>query len=249
MRIKRKSLVVFLLLLLLLIIHTPFLYPQASVEELRTKLIERLSHSSQTYPVPVPGIYLDQNLPTNAKYEPDSIFLGKVQKVFQSFDDSLSLIYHEYIHHLLYKAQKYEVALDSTGKIVQWLTEESYLYTPFPEEVNLYLRHFEEDVLPDYPNYKQMDPQEKERILTEMEEVFSQPQKSLFKYAPSNLAKEEIFAYKQQLKGEKLGLFVLSTEARQNLHMRIKQFKTTYRQRRVYEKKNNLLRSGAKRRN
>lgn len=242
MRIKQKTLCI----LFLTIAATKSLYPQPSIQILRDSLIERLSKAPKAYKTPVPAIFLDQSLSTNAKYEPDSIILGNVQRIFQSFEDSLSLIYHEYIHHQLHKAKKpkFEVTFDRLGNVVQWLTEESYVYTPYPEEVRLYIQHFTEDILPTYTNYESMSPADKQRIIAQMEKTFAKSQKEFFKYAPSNLALEEIYTYKKQLKGEKMGLYTLSEEVRLNLHMRIKQTKQTYKQRRAYEKKEHLRRSG-----
>lgn len=245
MRIQEKNMG----LLLLLMGCISFLYPQTRSDVLKTSLQDRLLKIPSLYPIPLPDVYIDPNQSSNATYKPDSIILGNVQEVFQTYDDTLSLIYHEYIHHQLYQVQKFPLAVDEQGNIVQWMTDLIYPYTPFPEEVHAYLRDFEQKVLPGYPNYAEMSQEDKARILGEMKDTFSQIQNSPFKYAPSNLAREEIFAYKQQLKGEKLGLYVLSESARENLQLRIKQFNITYKQRRDYEKKHKLLRSGEKKNN
>jgi len=213
---------------------------------LQETLTERLAQTNKKFTSSLPPLYLDKKLVANATYRNDSIFMGNVQRVFHTFDDSLSLIYHEYIHHLLQQKNKYAVAEDDTGEIIQWDTGEFYKYEPFPEEISLSLLFFVQEVLPTYDDYAEMSTQKKEKIIKEMKKVFSKKQQIPFIYAPSNLALEEIYAYRQQQKGEKLGLYVLSEEARMSLRVRIKQLKDTYLRRRKYEKRKKLRPSGEK---
>ncbi|MEM6807493.1 MAG: hypothetical protein AAF696_39210 [Bacteroidota bacterium] len=217
---------------------------QDRIQLLREELIHRISAKQGSAPVDFPPIILDKKLIANAKFERDSIFLGNVQRVFQTFDDSLSIVYHEYIHFLLQKKGKYKLGRDKKGIILQWDTGRTYTYKPHPKEVSSYVEHFTQDVLPTYEGYQDMSQGKKEQIILSMKESFAQKEKQLFIYAPSNLAKEELEAYKAQLKGEKLGLYVLSDACRDNLEVRIAQLKGTYKRRRAYEKKRGLEKSG-----
>ncbi|MEL6256550.1 MAG: hypothetical protein AAFR87_31395 [Bacteroidota bacterium] len=236
----KKSPVIFLLFLFL----TTGIQAQERIQLLRQEMIDRISQSEGISLVDFPPVIQDKKLIANAKFDRDSIFLGNVQRVFHTFDDSLSILYHEYIHFLLQKRGKYKLGRDKKGIILQWDTGRTYIYEPHPKEVALYLKHFTKDVLPTYDGYEDMAKEKKEQILLSMKESFSQKETQLFIYAPSNLAREELEAYKAQLKGEKKGLYVLSKACRNNLEVRISQLKATYKRRRAYEKKQGLERSG-----
>lgn len=219
---------------------------QERIQLLRQELIQRISQIERIELTEFPPLVLDKNLIANAKFDRDSIFLGNIQRVFQSFEDSLSIIYHEYVHFLIQqeKSEKYALGRDQQGNILQWDTGRSYIYKPYPKEVALYLKHFRQDVLPTYEDYESMSEAKKEKIVLSMKESFSQKDKQPFIYAPSNLAKEEIIAYKAQLQGEKKGYYRLSEDCRDNLKVRIAQLKATYKRRRAYEKKRGLEKSG-----
>lgn len=240
MRIKQKS----AYLLIFVIFSAQILSSQDRLYELRDTLQHRMSHISRFSDEFLPPIEQDLSLFSNASYIQDTIYFGNVQRFFQTFEDSLSLVYHEYIHHILQKKQAFDLEKDLSGNIVQWMTEETYFYQRLPEEVVRYAKHFREELLPSYPNYSSMSAEQKEKLIAHMERDYAKSQKEFFKYAPSNLAKEELVAYRQQLQGEKLGLYSLSRDASQEIEIRIKQLKDTFKRRRRYEKKNKLKRSG-----
>lgn len=240
MRIKQKS----AYLLIFVIFSAQVLCSQDRLYELRDTLQHRLSYMPRFSKEPLPPIEQDLSLFSNASYIQNTIYFGNVQRFFHTFEDSLSLVYHEFIHHILQKKQAFDIATDHSGNIVQWMTEESYFYQRLPEEVVRYAKHFRADILPSYPNYSSMGSEQKEKIIAQMRRDYAKRQKEFFTYAPSNLAKEEWVAYRQQLRGEKWGLYVLSQEARQEIGIRIKQLKDTYKRRRRYEQKNKLKRSG-----
>lgn len=217
---------------------------QDRIQLLRQEMIHRISQLQGKKLTDFPPLILDKKLIANAKFEKDSIFFGNVQSVFQTFDDSLSILYHEYIHFQLQKKGKYKLGRDKQGIILQWDTGHTYTYQPHPKEVALNLSHFKADILPTYEGFKQMSDEKKEKLALAMEKDFSQKTTEAFIYAPSNLAKEELEAYKAQLKGEKSGLYVLSDACRDNLEVRIAQLKATYKRRRAYEKKQGLGKSG-----
>ncbi|MEM6801387.1 MAG: hypothetical protein AAF696_08275 [Bacteroidota bacterium] len=219
---------------------------QESIHQLRVVLIERMEEKGKRKIQHFPPISQDLNLISNASFRNDSIILGRIQATFQSFDDSLSIVYHEYTHFLLSKKKRFRVGTNEKGEILQWDTGIIYTYTPYPEQVAAQVEYFREKVLPTYTGYAEMGAEEKERIIADIEKGYAKPDQMRFIYSPSRLAKEEIRAYRQQLKGEKLGLYQLTPSARQNIYLRIKQKKDTYKMNRAYEKKHKLKQSGEK---
>jgi len=239
---RQKSLSFFCLFLF----SGALLQAQPEILKLREVLIHRLEENQKKKISFFPPVIQDPRLLSNATFRNDSIFIGNIQRVFSSFDDSLSILYHEYNHFLISRKNQPKVGMDNKGKILQWDTGQKYTYIPFPQEVEAYVEHFKKDILPTYPSYNKMSPGKKERIIDEMRKDFSKPEKKSFIYSPSNLAKEEIRVYRQQLKGEKQGLYKLSEAARENIFLRIKQKKHTYKMGRAYEKKFGLKQSGEK---
>lgn len=191
--------------------------------ELRARLIRSIGVGEREFPV----VCADSSLKANARYAHDTIWIGQVQPDFHTEGDTLSLLYHEYIHHRL--AGKYPVATDSGGLPVQWVTDVSYSYQPSDLEVNRELEQ-SRDFLAFLPDSIRA-PQE-----ARLREDLSRPRTRYLRYAPSNLAREELEAYSEQLGGEKNGWYELSPEAEIAIRIRIDQLTITLEQRVLYEK-------------
>ena len=209
---------------------------------LLSRIPEKQLHSES-----FPCLKYDSTLMVNARYDPPCIILGHIQWAFSSTDDTLSIIYHEYQHHLMSLSMKFRVQYDSAGNVPQWDTGETYLYEPSEEEVNLQLHRFYTTVLPVWRHSSLMPDSIKLRHIETMERDLSKPQTMAFIYAPSNLAREEIAAYRQQLKGERMGLYKLSYTAKKSINIRIRQLKDTLKRRKNYEKIHRIRPDGKKR--
>ena len=219
---------------------------ESQLEKLTELLIKRMSEKGQVV-VDFPCIKYDSTLMVNARYDPTCIIIGPIQWAFSSTDDTLSIIYHEYQHHLTYLSKKFPVQYDRAGNVSQWDTGDTYLYEPSEEEVNLQLHRFSKTVLPTWQHASLMPDSIKLKHLETMERDLSKPQTMALIYAPSNLAREEILAYRQQLKGERMGLYQLSNTARTSINIRIQQLKDTLKRRKSYEKAHKLGPDGSKR--
>ena len=171
-----------------------------------------------------PVVQYHLSLGANSRFERDTIWLGQVQADFHTFEDSLSLIYHEY-HHFLLK-DSFPVGLDNAGVPLQWVTDIFFLYTPCPEEIERDLHSISQSL--DSIAY------------AALKHTLEKPRSQLFRYAPSNLSREELAAYRAQLSGESLGLYVLSREARRAIHIRLYQLEGSTIRRQAYEKENGL---------
>lgn len=209
-----------------------------AVDSLESRMDRLTSHTSE-----FPPVVVDHTLPSNARFIRDSIFLGALQRDFHSFGDTLSILYHEYLHKVFWEAQRFPFQFDSQGQPLRIETGTFYTYTPPPEQTDRDLEN-----LRFY--YSRVEPElvgeALEQRLVKMRSVLSQPQQLPFVYAPSNLTLEEIEAYTGQLEGEELGLYTLSETAKKSIQFRIYQLKQTYELRRQYEENNGLDMRGNK---
>lgn len=209
-----------------------------AVDSLESRLSQLSDHTT-----PIPPVFVDHSLPSNARFVRDTIFLGALQRDFHTFGDSLSIIYHEYLHKVFWQAQRFPFQLDSLGQPLRIETGTFYTYIPPPEQTERDLEN-----LRFY--YSRVEPElvgdALEQRLTDMRAVLSQPQQLPFVYASSNLTLEELEAYKGQLKGEKIGLYRLSETAKKSIQFRIYQLEQTYNLRREYEEKHGLEMNGKK---
>ncbi|MEM6628048.1 MAG: hypothetical protein AAF694_00170 [Bacteroidota bacterium] len=216
------------------------IYQNASILAAADTLEQRLSRLERKKIV-LPQVFINPNLSTNARFENHTIYLGPLQRDFHTVGDTLSLIYHEYLHKVFWEAQRFPFQFDSTGTPVQWDTGTFYTYIPPKAQTDRDLEN-----LRFY--YQREEPElmgaALEARLEKMKQVLSQPQQIPFVYAPSNLTLEEIEAYKGQLQGEKLGLYSLSPTAKKSIEFRLYQLKQTYELRRAYEEENGLGRDG-----
>ena len=205
-------------------------------------LEKRLSRQEEKSIV-LPPVFIDPELPSNARFIRDTIFLGPLQRDFHTFGDSLSIIYHEYLHKVFWEEQRFPIHVDASGQPIQIKTGTFYTYIPPPEQTDRDLEN-----LRFY--YSRVEPElvgeALEKRLNEMRKILSQPQQLPFVYAPSNLTLEEIEAYQGQLKGESLGLYTLSETAKKSIQFRIYQLEQTYELRRAYEEENGLGKNGAR---
>ena len=209
-----------------------------AVDSLESRIERLTSHTTD-----FPPVVVDHSLPSNARFIRDSIFLGALQRDFHSFGDTLSILYHEYLHKVFWEAQRFPFQFDSQGQPLRIETGTFYTYIPPPDQTERDLEN-----LRFY--YSRVEPElvgeALEQRLVKMRSVLSQPQQLPFVYAPSNLTLEEIEAYQGQLEGEKLGLYTLSETAKKSIQFRIYQLEQTYRLRRAYEKDHGLGKDGKK---
>jgi hypothetical protein len=202
---------------------------QAKNQPLRDSLQARLWRLGDSAALPV--VAIDHRLPSNARYARDTIWLGQVQAEFATFDDSLSLLWHEVQHHRLRGC--YPVKIDAQGVPVQWMTDEQELIWLSPEQV-------ERELARSIAFFAELPSAQRQAQLDRLRRDLSQPQSRPFRYAPSNLAREEMLAYQAQLVGEGRGLYQLSAEVRRSIRIRQYQLQQTLARRETYEKKHGL---------
>jgi len=191
---------------------------QHRIDQLREGLMHRMKVSL------FPPVQFDASLEANSRFARNTIWLGRVQPDFHTEDDTLSLLYHEYHHFLL--QDSFPVGLDSAGVPLQWVTDIFFLYTPCPEEIERDLQSISQSL--DSIAY------------AALKHTLEKPRSQLFRYAPSNLSREEIAAYRAQLTGGRIGLYTLSYEARRAIQIRLYQLEGSTIRRQVYEKENGL---------
>lgn len=182
---------------------------------------------------PLPVVRYDPALGANARYQSDTIWVGQIQAEFQTDDDWMSILYHEYWHYR--HEGEYAVGYDLQGQIINLDTGEMYEYIPSAYRIERSLRYYREQVLPDSLPFAK-----RERMIEAFREAVSQTQMLPFIYAPSNLSLEEIAAYEAQLAGEEIGLYRLSTASRNAIIERIAQQQDTHQRRLRYERKHQL---------
>lgn len=180
---------------------------------------------------PLPAVALDPQLEANARYDRDTIWLGTIQRAFHHTEDTLSLIYHEYIHHQL--RGRYPVATDSTGFPVQWVTDQTYWYRPSALQL-------EQELAQTEGFWAGLPPEQRKLHHDRLRRDLAQPRLRVLRYAPSNLAREEIEAYQQQLAAAERGLYALSPAAQQAILIRLHQLQSTLQQRLRYEAEQGL---------
>ncbi len=183
-----------------------------------------------------PPVQVAPHLAANARFQHDTIFLGQIQADFHTLDDTLSLLYHEYQHYLM--KGRFPTAVDDQGLPRQWLVEEFYGYEPSADQV---ARELEQCA--DYLN--NLPQTARAAQLASLEKSLAAPRKLPLRYAPSNLAREEVLAYQSQLAGEQLGYYELSPEARRAIRIRLHQLKASLVQREKYEERHQLGPDGA----
>lgn len=202
------------------------------LERIETDFREMLSEKQGDSLPLLPPVRFYPALDANARLERDTIWVGRLQRPFQTDEDIASLLFHEYQHFLLERSNAFPVMRDSTGQIVQWKTGEWFTFQPSAYRIERSLLYFRDSVLPTYGELTEV---ERKRHLDEMRQTVSQSQQLPFTYAPSNLSREEIAAYEAQLRGETEGLYQLSTSARAEIRERLTQQKETLERRQAYE--------------
>jgi hypothetical protein len=200
-----------------------------AAQPLRDGLQARLMARGDT--IVLPSVQCDSTLPSNARYLRDTIWLGHVQAAFATYDDSLSLIWHEYQHHRL--QGQFPVQVDAEGLPVQWMTDEQYLYQAPPAQIARELAQSE-------AFFADLPLPQREAQLTRLRQDLTQPDSRPFRYAPSNLAREELLAYQAQWQGDIEGLYHLSASARQTIRIRLYQLTQTLALRLDYEQRMGL---------
>lgn len=211
--------------------------PESRFRDLADSLSHRLKQIADSLPA-LPAVSYRHDLVANARYESGHILVGSFQADYHSFGDSLSILYHEYIHALHERRGEFVICLDSLGQIPQWTTDHMYSYTPDKEEVS---RDLSQALGPWLDHYEEAH---REKEIERLKRDLSRPRKMVFVYAPSLLAEAEINAYQEQLAGENLGLYRLSSEAKSAIQRRIRQLEDTHKRRQRYEKQYQLSPDG-----
>lgn len=202
-------------------------------------LLENRIQDSGDFPSFPPLVY-QPDLPANARYANGQIWIGTIQADYHTTGDSLSILYHEY-HHFCQELQgQYVICEDSSGQIPQWSTGELYEYIPTKEEIE---RDLAQAMGPWLDRY---DEERRKIEVGRLKRDLSRPRKMLFVYAPSRLAEAEIDAYQVQLKGESMGFYQLSSEARKAIYRRLDQLQDTLKRRKAYEQLHGLHPAGCK---
>ncbi|MEL7533852.1 MAG: hypothetical protein AAFN10_21235 [Bacteroidota bacterium] len=210
----------------------------ACTQESTNDRISRIVHSlnqklNQRAKFTLPVVVYRADLDANARYDNDTIWIGQIQAEFETDDDWMSIIYHEYWHYL--HEGIYALGRDSAGQILQWDTDQWYTYQPTPYRIERVMKQYEVSLEAEGGAFAN-----REKLLEEMHKTVSQPQQLPFIYAPSNLSLEEIKAYEAQLLADREGLYHLSTAARNAILERISQQKDTYQRRKAYEQQQGL---------
>ncbi len=194
-------------------------FAQGPLDSLATELQSRLNQHPTFRTFALPPVAWAPDLPVNARFVRDTIFLGTVQPDFHTRGDSLSLIFHEYLHGFF--KEKGRFIYSGGDSIPQWDTDEWVIYRPSQMQVRATLNQLH--LLPEAEK--------------NMRKKLAAPSRLPFHYAPSRLAKEELHAYRLQLRClGKIG-YQLSPEAVLSIKIRRKQLRTTLRERRRYEHK------------
>ncbi len=212
------------------------------LEKYRSILADRLEVLSHT-DIDIPVIIYQPQLPANARYHNDTIWLGTVQRDYHTLGDTLSIIYHEYLHKTYRGLSMFPVRNDEEGNPVQWETHTFYRYNPLDVQVNRDVENLRRYYRKTYPTWSE---EQIAQQLVPLKVLLTESREIPFRYAPSNLALEEIKAYEEQLDGENQGLYKLSTEARNSILIRLHQLRQTYQLRIEYEDKHDIGRDGTK---
>ena len=223
------------ILLLWLLTSTTDLPAQPSpVDSLAQAL--RIALAARGKAFPLPPVQLDSSLGAHARFARDTIWIGPPQPDFPQPGDRLSLLYHEYCHARWQAQGRFAIGTDSLGRILQWETDQWMTYRPSAAQVAREMARYDH-------RHPDADP----RLRAAFRETISRPVRQPFRYAPSNLAREEMAAYRAQRAGARQGLYSLSPAARRAIAIRLDQLAHTYRQRRAYERQHRLRRDGTPR--
>jgi len=207
-------------------------------------LEHRLHNAGINTSITFPVICQDLELPANARYQRDTIWLGTIQRDYHTLGDTLSLIYHEYLHKVWEVENRYPVITDNHGSPVQWITDTFYTYKPLMIQVERDVENLERYYRREYPHW---DQEALAATIKPLRDLLAKAREIPFRYAPSNLALEEIAAYRAQLEGVEKGLYDLSDEAVRTIRVRLHQLENTYEMRVHYERSNELRPDGKKR--
>lgn len=177
----------------------------------------------------IPPVVFSEKISANAMWSNDTIRLGRsfFTQSFLTQEDRLSILYHEYQHYQNQLVNRYPCQKDLSGSIVQ--VETDILFTRE-------LTHAE--IEQDYTEMVSENMTEAEKVL--LWQTVSTPSLMRFRYAPSNLARDEIFCYRSELEANRAGIFRLSTVYRDYLVYRIKREQAYLQMRLDFEERNNL---------
>lgn len=193
--------------------------------------------------IDLPVIRYRAELPANARYQHDTIWLGMLQQAYHTRGDTLSILYHEYLHAQFEEEGRFPLALDSLGEVPQWDTGEGYLASPDSLEVELIIARYRARLQAQRP------PPRASYLAAQLQQLradLARPSWHPFVYAPSNLAREELAAYQAQLAGEARGYYRLSASARQAIQLRLRQLRATLQRRQTYEHRHGLNPDGSR---
>lgn len=186
-------------------------------------------------PAFVPVVICDSSLEAHGRYRNDTIWLGSASRDFPTPEDRLSLLYHEYQHHRYAESGQFPVCLDASGLPVQWMTDSMVAYKPGYQQV---CRDWEATL----EQWPAADSAQRRQLWRDL----SKARKQVFRYAPSNLAREEIAAYTAQIKAHQEGVLPLSAAALRAVRIRLHQLKHSLEWRLLWEDAHHLKPDGSK---
>lgn len=182
----------------------------------------------------LPPMLYNKRIHRNAVFRNDTIFIGRqfFTNPYLGYEERISVIYHEYCHYNCWKENLFPCKTDTTGNIYQVKTSIFYKNPPSPVELLNYYETFCESVT---------SVDEKElyhKMITDSAIV-------RFIYAPSNLAREEIFCYQSEIDAsQKYKLFNTNNDYIRLLQYQIEMEVIYLKLGLKYENENNLKPNG-----
>lgn len=200
----------------------------------RNKLICRIKQSEYQYKYKIPPVSFSPEITANAVFRNDTIFVGRsfFSNHWLKNEDRLSVIFHEYNHFLNQLNDTFPIRTDSLGRVFQISTEILYEKPVFELEIEKDKKALLE---------KDFDEKTKDLISNQI----NKPALLRFRYAPSNLSRDELLCYQEELKADEIyNLFHLSNDYKKFVEYRIELEKMYLKMRINYEKNHNLTNQG-----
>jgi hypothetical protein len=199
------------------------------------KVLENRLKSSYNKEILLPEIIPDDSITSNAVWDGKKIKVGNMvfKSDFLTYEDKLSIIFHEYTHFKFSGKNIYSCKIDSNGKIYQVYTDTLIVKIPSPIDTSEIF--YPKNILPETERIMLSNEAKKNTLIR-------------FIYAPSNLSREEILCYEAELKANQEGITNISSLYKAMIKYQINAENIKMKYREEYENKHNLLPSGEKNR-
>lgn len=178
---------------------------------------EWIASSPRFAHAPLPTVQFVPDLAANGRFARDTIFLGIPQAAFSTPGDWQSLVWHEYFHFL----ESFRHPRPDT--FLQFLTDTWTHSRPSRRRCREMMRN---------PEVQALDAKSQAVYRRQLRQPVAMP----FYYAPSWLAREEIRAYRWQLRGQRVVGYELSPAAHSAVKERLRQLRQTLRERKAWER-------------